>query len=136
LSKWRSSYPLDWDFRSCPPDELPILYNYEFSRESGWIGEQVEFIRCGHSTSPTYWAPNPAFGFPEWPAQGYLSIPEVERLKRLYGLLSEHGRFVELLNPPKILPLRTRTGRASYRAGYGDQLRALSVPLSFKKNLA
>jgi len=127
VSKWRSSYPSDWDFRSCPPDELPILYNYEFSRESAWIREQVEFIRHAQNSAPTYWSPSPSFGWPEWPLQSYLSIPELERLRRLYGLTSAQERFAELLNPPKILAAPTRTGRASYRAGYADQLRALSV---------
>jgi hypothetical protein len=103
------------------------LYNYEFSRESAWIGKQVEFIRYGRVTSPSYWSPNPSFGWSEWPLQSYLSIPELERLRRLYGLLSEHEQFVELLRPPKILTPATREGRASNAARYTDQLRALSV---------
>jgi hypothetical protein len=127
LSKWRSSYPFDWDFRSCPPEELPILYNYEFSRESAWVRRQVEFIRYGHVMPPTYWSPNPAFGWREWPTQNYLSIPEVERLRRLYGLLSGHEQFVALLRPPTILAPATREGRASFAARYSDQLRALSI---------
>jgi hypothetical protein len=128
VSRWRSSYPFDWDFRCCPPEELPILYNYEYSRESVWIREQVDFIRHGPVPSATtYYSPNPSFGWPEWPVQSYLSIPENERLRRLYSLLRDHEQFVELLHPPKIYASPTRTGRASYAARYADQLRALSV---------
>jgi hypothetical protein len=59
------------------------LHDYEYSRESGWIREQVDFIRHGQIPAPTYWSPNPSFGWSEWPEESYLSIPDDERKKRL-----------------------------------------------------
>ena len=67
---------------------MGYLHDYEYSRESAWIREQVDFIRYGRIEAPTYWSPNPAFGWPEWPNKSYLSIPANERQKRLPKLLA------------------------------------------------
>jgi hypothetical protein len=128
-TRWRSLYPFDWDFRGCPREELPILYNYEFSRESAWIRGQVAFVRRGTIAGSTYWAPNPSFGW-SWPAQSYLSIPERARLKRLYAMMEADARdreLLQILSPPPITQPSRRTGRASPMARYRYQLLALSV---------
>jgi hypothetical protein len=107
--------------------EKPFLYNYEYSRESAELRELVAFIRHGRMQEPTYWAPNPAFGWPEWPDRSYLCIPQTERLWRLSALAESHAKVHHLLNPPPFERPATREGRASFAARYNDQLRALSL---------
>jgi hypothetical protein len=70
--------PLDWNFSTCPKEELPILYCYEFSRESISLRDAIEHMRRG----------KPGFGWPEWPEQPFLSIPARKRQKRLTRLLT------------------------------------------------
>jgi hypothetical protein len=80
-------HPLDWNFSSCPPNELPILYCYELSRESIALREAVDYMRHGRPMGPTYWSNIPVFGWREWPEYPFLSIPATERQKRLTQLL-------------------------------------------------
>jgi hypothetical protein len=92
------------------------LHDYEFSRESAWIREQVEFIRYGQIPAPSYWSPLPTFGWPEWwPAHSYLSVPEEERKSRLQLLAATNYDELRALSvrPPitgspargKIMPI-------------------------------
>jgi hypothetical protein len=75
--------PLDWMFSDCPPDELPILYCYEFSRESISLRETVDYMRHGQPEESTYWTPDQNFGWREWPLYPFLSIPQPERTRRI-----------------------------------------------------
>jgi hypothetical protein len=81
---------------------MRFLHDYEYLRESPWVQEQVDFIRHGHIQVPTYWAPSPSFGWPEWPAQGYLSIPQDERQRRLQVLAATNYDELQALSvrPP------------------------------------
>jgi hypothetical protein len=81
-----SLQPLDWNFSSCPPDDLPVLYCYEFSRESISLRETVDYMR--HGESHGYWSPIPDFGWTEWPAEPFLSIPPAERARRIVQLFT------------------------------------------------
>jgi hypothetical protein len=78
------------------------LHDYEFSRESGPIHEQVNFIRYRHLPAPNYWSPNREFGWPEWPEHSYLSIPREERLARLQKLAGTNYDEIRALSvrPP------------------------------------
>jgi hypothetical protein len=80
--------PLDWNFSACPPAERPILYCYEFSRESSSLRETVDYMRNGRPEEPTYWSNIPDFGWSEWPFYPFLSIPESERRRRIEQLLT------------------------------------------------
>jgi hypothetical protein len=80
--------PLDWNFSTCPAGELPILYCYEFSRESSSLREIVDYMRYARPEGPTYWLLIPAFGWREWPLYPFLSIPEPERRRRIEQLLT------------------------------------------------
>jgi hypothetical protein len=71
------------------------LHDYEYSRESGWIKDRVDFIRHGTIEEPTYWSPRSSWGWSEWPAEGYLSIPETIRRQRLQILFARN--YDELL---------------------------------------
>lgn len=99
--------PLNWNFAS-PEREIDELFCYEFSRESQEIRDRVDFIRHGQIDAPTYWTPNPAFGWPEWPAKPYLSIPQAERERRIKILLA--------LNDDHILALRARPPSGDYKS--------------------
>jgi hypothetical protein len=83
---WQSAYPLDWCVAQCPVEEMAPLHDYEYSRESSWIQQQVDFIRHGQIPAPTYWSPLPSFGWSEWSLQGYLSVPGDERKRRVQSL--------------------------------------------------
>jgi hypothetical protein len=87
---------------------MAFLHDYEYSRESGWMQQQVEFIRYGHIPPPTYWSPNPDFGWPEWPLHSYLSVPADERQKRLQILAATNYDELQalLVRPPITGPSR------------------------------
>ena len=131
--------PLDWDFSSCPPDELPVLYGYEFSRESDSLLAEVNSIRLGSRR----------FGWPEWPEQPFLSIPARQRQERLTRLLTSDpiSDIIEAIAPlpedASELDLQIAIAvyareqatqkkdeprnRGAATARYRDQLRALSI---------
>jgi hypothetical protein len=89
----------DWDFSTCPTDELRSCYNYERTRESKVHRDSLLEWRRNHKGS-TFddWLPiasepsragrPPLFGWelftycPEWPEQPYLAIPQAERQRR------------------------------------------------------
>jgi hypothetical protein len=129
MNRWQPSFPEDWSLIEYLQRELPALYCYEFSRESQALRDSVEFVRHGKITELTYWQPCPEFGWAEWPAQSYLSIPQAERLERLNALTLRNEKILELFPKPIVkTPARPRhTGRASDEARYHDQLRSLSV---------
>jgi hypothetical protein len=79
--------PLDWNFSTCPREEIPYLFSYEFARECSGVRENVKFIRYGIIEPPTYWSPNPKFGWAEWPRHPYLWVPTLERQKRIRELM-------------------------------------------------
>lgn len=81
-------HPLDWNFSSCPHDELSILYCYEFSRESVSLREAIHYMRHGRPEGPTYWSNIPDFGWSEWPLLPLLFIPAAERRRRIAQLLA------------------------------------------------
>jgi len=132
--------PLDWNFSSCPPDELPILYGYEFSRESDSLLAEVDSIRRGS---------RPYFGWPEWPEQPFLSIPARQRQERLTRLLTPNPAndiieaIASLPEDASELDLQIAIAvhvreqatqkkdaprnRSAAAAKYRDQLRALSI---------
>lgn len=143
-------HPLAWNFDSCPEHEIPYLYNYEFSRESVQLREMVDFMRHGHIDPPTYWTPNPEFGWPQWPLMPYLSIPAEERaclLETLFrqqtsandllNLRTQLFRRGEGLNLSEIYPALLRlplapvndqaVGRAAIKAKFNNELRSLAV---------
>jgi hypothetical protein len=76
-------HPLDLDFTSCPVEQRAALLSYERSRDDKRIRERVASIRSGTIEEPTYWAPNPDFGWFEWPLSPFLSIDPHERARRL-----------------------------------------------------
>jgi hypothetical protein len=143
-------HPLDWNFSSCPPTELPILYCYEFSRESVYLREAVDYLRHGRPAGLTYWSSIPDFGWPEWPKSPILLIPPAERRRRIAQLLVPNP-ITDIVcalaeQPPDsslfsrqlaiarhVREQSTPTAKASPRnrsavaARYRDQLRALSV---------
>jgi hypothetical protein len=140
---------LDWNFTSHAPDELPVLYNYEFSRSSARLREWVKFIRRGKIKGPTYWTPDPQFGWPQWPQQPYLAIPAEERADRLQALFKKDTSadellalreqlfrregpkleeiFSALLRLPNAASQNRAVGRAATKAKYRDELRSLAV---------
>jgi hypothetical protein len=139
--------PLDWNFSNCPLPELPILYNYEFSRESGDLREDVDFIRHGQPSEPTYWSNIPDFGWPEWPELPFLTISPAERQRRIALLSSPPDPITDIVQALAELPLDSppveqqraivKHIREQYTsvkplprnrsASYRDRLRALSV---------
>jgi hypothetical protein len=138
--------PLDWNFSSCPPAELPILYNYEFSRESGDLRDDIDFMRRGRPSGSTYWSPVPDFGWPEWPLLPYLTIPPAERQRRIAMLFAPNsvGDIVQALSEQPLnsalwedqlaIAKHVREGCTTAKAlprnrsaSYRDCLRTLSV---------
>jgi hypothetical protein len=126
-NRWRPHYPHDWDLRGGLDLERAFLHNYEFSRESSELREWVASIREGRIEEPTYWSAAPTFGWPQWPQEGYLGIPQAERLWRLSALAQSCPRVRELLHLSLEGRVATREGRAASAARYNDQLRALSI---------
>jgi hypothetical protein len=84
---------LSWDFSSCPPEEKEFLYSYEFSRESEAIRKRVAFIRHAQISQPTYWAPIPDFGWPEWPKGPLLLLPVADRIERRKKLSEPNAKI-------------------------------------------
>jgi hypothetical protein len=76
-------HPFDLDFTSCPVEQRAALLSYERSRDDKHIRERVASIRSGTIEEPAYWAPNPDFGWFEWPLSLFLSIDPPERARRL-----------------------------------------------------
>jgi hypothetical protein len=89
----------EWDFSTCPPDELRDCYYYELMRESKVHRDSLlKWRRYQKGSTFDDWLPisskpsragrPPLFGWeffsfcPEWPAQPYLSIPQDERQRR------------------------------------------------------
>jgi hypothetical protein len=72
-------HPLDLDFTSCPPEQRAHLVCYERTRDDNYIKERVAFIRTGSVELPSYWSPNPDFGWAEWPELSFLAVPAPER---------------------------------------------------------
>jgi hypothetical protein len=141
-------HPLDWDFSSCPPDELPILYCYEFSRELSSMLREVGHMRYGEPKESSYWTPDPNFGWPEWPEFPFLAVPVRERARRLALLMvpDPMADIVQITARPTVprtvlelqialvkhireqtTPKPAQRNRGSDIARYRDQLRALSV---------
>jgi len=104
---------LEWDFSSCPDDELFVCHGYEFAREfphvcqwaSDWrrrlpgktFDDWVPSTKREHGRrllTRTDLAPVIAWNlfacYPEWPEHPYLSIPEAERQRRLKLLPKIH----------------------------------------------
>jgi hypothetical protein len=142
----RELEPLDWNFSSCPEQEIPYLFCYEFARECLAVLENVEFMRHGVIEPPTYWSPNPDFGWKEWPVWPYLSVPQAERQKRIAKLLlpnlavdvirirTEHPEFSDwevykAIDSEKnsASANEPQKGRRALSARYHDQLRGLSI---------
>jgi hypothetical protein len=141
-------HPLSWNFSSCPPEEIPFLYCYEFSRELKPILETVDFIRRGQLERPSYWSQVSEFGWEQWPDRPYLWVPQAKRERRLARLLaaSEEPVIVDLpvtatiADHIKALEVRVRMserpwssssimqrGRSASEAKYHDQLRMLTI---------
>jgi hypothetical protein len=76
-------HPLDLDFALCPVEQRAALLSYERSRDDKCIRERVAFIRSGTIEEPAYWAPDPNFGWPEWPETSFLAIDAATRAQRL-----------------------------------------------------
>ena len=53
---WQSAYPGDWCVAGCPIPEMAPLHDFEYSRESGWMRAQVNFIRHGQIPAPSFWS--------------------------------------------------------------------------------
>jgi len=99
-ARTRDSLPrLEWDFASCPPDEVFECRLYEFARETGAIRKDVEALRKG--LTPTFEKLVKAlcepisrsarinaifWYYPEFPTKPFLSIPVNERQRRLRTL--------------------------------------------------
>ena len=141
-------HPLSWNFSSCPPEEVPFLFCYEFSRELESIGEMVDFIRHSNMKQPSYWSPIPNFGWKEWPDRPYLWVPRAEREKRLARLLTigeepvivdlpvtatitEYVSALEerwrLSERQRLFVPSPRRDRSALKSRYQDQLRMLIV---------
>lgn len=88
---------LEWDFRSCPKEELHDAWLYEYKREIGSVLEAVAAWRrdAKKDTFESYYelalqkgipslcSPSDNFQFfPEWPERPYLSISASERTRR------------------------------------------------------
>jgi len=74
-------HPFDWNFSSCPKDEIPYLYFYEYAREFPRIIEAVETIRRSHRKPKFDW-----HDWPKWPQRPYLLLPQHKRKHRLKAL--------------------------------------------------
>ena len=82
--------PQDADFSDHIPQERPVLFHYEFSRQCPAIWVTVELIRRNGPKHPEHYLPGTdfaQFGWPEWPRQAYTSIPQKERIRRLVSFL-------------------------------------------------
>jgi hypothetical protein len=78
--------PQDADFSDHIPQERPVLFHFEFSRECPAIWVTVELIRRNGPKHPEHYLPGTdfaQFGWPEWPREPYTSIPQKERIRRL-----------------------------------------------------
>lgn len=120
--QWEPVDPLDWDFRSCPDDELDECHAYEYARHVGPILQDVARLRKGKGRSfdqlfaslrkivfatdsvrrmASFWF------YPEFPNAPYLSIPAKERDRRVKIAWGEPqaqaAAFASLLRP-KMLP--------------------------------
>jgi hypothetical protein len=111
---------LNWDFSSCPPDELDECHAYEFARNVAPIRKDVARLRKGKRrtfdhvfatlekvvfapTSPRRYA---LFWFyPEFPEKPYLSISAKERNRRrkIAWPCNQRTAHAAMLSP-KILP--------------------------------
>jgi hypothetical protein len=142
-------HPLSWILTTCPDHETPYLYNYEFSRESARLRKWVKFVRMGKIKAPTYWTPNPEFGWLQWPLLPYLSISAEDRARLLETIFRQRTSASELMNlraqlfqreGPKLpeifsallrLPLdptqNQAVGRAAIKAKHNNELRGLAV---------
>jgi hypothetical protein len=106
----------EWDFSSCPSEELPDVYLYEYSREIDSIRDAVATWRAKAKSQtfggycelvkrdgiPSVCSPIDKFFLsPEWPLKPYLSIPKKERDRRAKQFLSEVGnhRGAHALSP-------------------------------------
>ena len=82
--------PQDADFSDHIPQERPVLFHYELSRQCPALWITVELIRKNGPKYPEHYLPGTdfaQFGWPEWPREPYTSIPQKERIRRLVRFL-------------------------------------------------
>ena len=82
--------PQDADFSDHIPQERPVLFHYELSRQCPALWITVELIRQRGPKHPEHYLPGmdfSQFGWPEWPREPYTSIPKKERIRRLVSFL-------------------------------------------------
>ena len=121
----------EWDFSSCPKDDLFECWAYEFARETAVICKDVKALRKGVapifddlvkalrariSRTPRLMA---VFWYcPEFPKKPYLSIPVYERQRRLQTLWPVGS--AALVVKPKIVPPDAARQLARGRLIYGS----------------
>jgi len=111
--------PFEWDFTSCPGQELTELHEYEFRRESPRIHGVIlawrdqtgvntfdEFLwKCRHTLTQIAPEPGHLYAFcPEWPAFPYLDIPQTERSRRFNLLFDDNAELKTLAVQLKVQP--------------------------------
>jgi hypothetical protein len=109
----------EWDFASCPGQELTELHEYEFRRESprihgvilAWrdqtgINTFDEFLwKCRHTLTQIAPEPGHLYAFcPEWPAFPYLDIPQTERSRRFNFLFDDNAELKTMAAQLKVQP--------------------------------
>jgi hypothetical protein len=138
----------EWEFSVCSRSQRPFCFCYEFSRELPSLISEVDWIRHGHISQPSYWIPIPDFGPRQWPRTPFLAIEDRAR-ERLIKDIIERSRQPKLSTEtvlpggwirtiqyePVEKPMRVwlpdeiigSKGRGGAISQYADKLRQLGV---------
>ena len=137
----------DWNFDSCPRDEINDCYVYEYSRESDYLIKGVRNLRKNIDYSSfddlykAYYnkafyfvgsrSRNSLYFFPEFPKKPYLSVTKSERKRRITCLFGDEHEatakslFAEYMSLPWDFPERLKISyegkkRLSLRTGHQE----------------
>jgi hypothetical protein len=138
----------EWEFSICSQCQRPFCFAYESLRELPSLISEIDWIRHGHSSQPSYWTPIPDFGPRQWPHTPFLAIEDQER-ELLIRHIIERSRQPKLTTEtvlsggwvrtiqyaPVEKPMRAwlpdeitgSKGRGSAMSQYADKLRRLGV---------